>query len=137
VFDYSASVHRGHAGGFLWDTSWQLAKNKKFILMTFNTQQSVEAVRYRERENVKTDTFANNYYAKELAMFYSQPFEEPGIDSRETNFYMETAEIFKPDISAWIERINRFFNLAIPVDQAKTLHSIWLKKNTPKEVNND
>ena len=137
VFNYSCSVYRGHAGEFLWDNSWQLLKNKRFISMTVNTQASVDVVRYREKQNAKTDTFANNYYAKELALFYSQPFEEPGIDSRETNFYMETAEIFKPDISAWIERINRFFNLAIPVDQAKTLHSIWLKKNTPKEVNND
>ena len=131
VFNYSASAHRGHAGGFLWDNSWQLVKNKRFISMTFNTEASVDAVRYREKQNVKTDTFANSYYAKELAMFYSQPFEEPGVDSRETNFYMETAEIFKPDLSAWIERINRFFDLSIPIKQAEILHSIWLKKNTP------
>lgn len=129
------SVHRTHVATYSWEkASIDKLKNKRHILLTFNNQKSVDLLRHREKLHRGNDTLAYEYYRQELAFFYNQPVEEPGVDSEETNLKIEVEDIFESNPESWIQRINQHFGLAIPIEPAKTLHQIWINKNTQKEI---
>lgn len=129
------SVHRTHVATYSWEkASIDKLKNKRHVLLTFNNQRSVDLLRLRERSHNGNDTLAYYYYWQELAFFYNQLVEEPEVDSRETNLKIEVEDIFESDPEPWIQSINQHFGLTIPIEPAKTLHQIWINKNSTKEI---
>lgn len=129
------SVHRTHAATYAWEkASIDKLKNKRYILLTFNDPVSADLLIRREYPQRQTSIPQSRYYRSELAFFYDQPIEEPGVDSAETNLKIEVTDIFRSDPESWIQRINQHFGLAIPIDSAKLLHQLWINKNSIKEA---
>ena len=123
--DYSItnSIHTGHGASFIWCADkLKLINNKKIISLSFETNQSVDIIRKRERKITNTDTLANNYYLQELRTLYTLPIDNC------PNLQIEVERLFVPYIIPLLESIATEFNFDIPLDLAQTLHTIWFQK---------
>lgn len=129
--DDVSSVHTGHAANFDWakDVLDQLA-NKRYILLTFNSEQSRNIVKQREKTIFDTETLKNSYYIEELCHIYNRWFKDDVLCDDDINCAIEIQDLFVENIHPVINRINQHFGLNIPLDQAQVLHSLWLLKQT-------
>ena len=126
-YNYSGSVHTGHSASFEWAINkLNHFKNKKYILLQFNSAESRRILSQRELRIFKTNTLANSYYANEICHWYNTWFIEPDIISDDINLPMELSCVFDNDITPMIEKINIKYQLDIPLDRAQELHDIWI-----------
>ena len=120
-------MHLGHAASFDWASELlDPLAHKRYILMQFNSQESREFIRERERKIFGSDTLANSYYAAELAHFYNVWFSESDACDDDINFAFECHRMTSSDIRPLVAEINSKFQLNIPIDQAQKLHNLWL-----------
>ena len=124
---FSNSVHLGHAASFHW-ANMKIFKNKKYICLTFNTEESLKLLRDREFKIFKTDTLKNRYYLEELRFFYSSVTHEINIQEKNV-LKIEISELCVPDIKNVLIKINEKFNLSIPYDLGQKYHWYWYNKN--------
>jgi hypothetical protein len=131
-FNLPNAVHVGHAASFYWVSDiLETLKNKKFISLTFNTDRSIEILTNRgiEIDIAWGGLFQNNpYMRQELSHFYQTEFisTDPTISNDDINLQIEVEDLFNKNISFLIDKINKKFNLDIPLELAQNLHDLWI-----------
>ena len=125
------SVHVGHAANFDWaEHALDQLPNKRYILLTFNTLESRNIVKQREKAIFDTETLKNEYYVEELCHMYNRWFKDATVCDDDINCPIEIQDLFVEDIGSVIDKINQHFDLSIPLDQAQDLHKLWFAKQT-------
>jgi len=129
-YKLSGSVYTGHAASFTWAKSIiDHLRIKKYISITFDSEESEKILSDREYKLFDTHTLRNSYYKEEMRFFYNQEFISDSIlCNDDINLKFEITDIFSKNISPVIKKINQKYNIGIPEDQAQALHNLWIKK---------
>lgn len=126
----SNSVYTGHACSFIWGRSTlNSLKNKRYILLTFKSDKSMEILKKRELAIFNTSSLENSYYAEEIRYLYNGWIQEDNQIADDINLEIEISELFQDNINDLLSKINKKFNLNIPHNTAKELHDEWINKN--------
>lgn len=123
-------MHKGHIRNF--ETSWynkiiKTFKNCRYVIIQITTERSDEILKNRKNKMPtldETEHEVNMYNNLNLPVFNELPnFVHENIIT------IELEEVYKPDIKDIIEKINKKFNLNIPIDKAQFLHKFWYNSN--------
>ena len=130
-----SSVHVGHAANFDWaEHVLDQLPSKRYILLTFNTLESRNIVKQREKAIFDTETLKNEYYVEELCHMYNRWFKDAIICDDDINCPIEIQDLFVEDAVPVIAKINKHFGLNIPLDQAQELHRLWFSKQLCNQI---
>lgn len=119
----------GHFGELaLWREKINSISDKKWILITINTQLDRNLLKTRH-ERLQQHT--HPYWLNEEQMYlYQPPMYHSYFPGHTDNILtISLKEFWNPKVDKFIEKINSFLNINVPIIDAQKLHDLWWQQN--------